>query len=188
MNASKYLTVTILALTLLPAIGCDESKEVARVAEESAKRQAEQTNKAFDLSKQVAEGSKHLVDSDAEARRELIAIQGTLQLQRADVDRQRDKLEVERRTMVAERQAIVADQRKESMLGHVFRGSSLALVVVVAFVFCCYLVRAASSSDSTVEINELFLTEILADEPTLLSGPTVPQTKAAVAIPASTAT
>ncbi len=184
---SKYLTVTILALIVLTS-GCDESKEVARVAEEGAKRQAEQTKKAFELQKEVATGSKNLVTADAEARRELIALQTEIQTQRANVDRERDKLEEERRMMVAERQAIVADQRRESMLGNVFRGSSVVLIVVLAFSFCCYLVKAASSSDSTVEINELFLNEILADEPVFLPGPTAAQTKAVVAIPASTAT
>ena len=187
MKTNKNQMLPILALMTVVATGCSESEEVARVATEAAKRQAEQTNKAFELQKEVAAGSKNLVTADAEARRELIALQTEIQTQRANVDRERAKLEVERQTIVEDRQAIVADQRKESMLGNVFRGSSVVLIVVVAFVFCCYLVKAASS-DTAVEVNELLLTEILGDEPILLSGPTAMQKKAAVAIPASTAT
>ena len=55
------------------------------------------------LQAQVAEGSKRLVEADAKARAELTALQHDLQQSQADLGRQRDQLEAERRGLAEQR-------------------------------------------------------------------------------------
>jgi hypothetical protein len=73
------------------------------MAMESAERQAEQSRDTVQLQQQVAEGTKRLVSAEAESRRQWIAVKRDLELETAEVSRQRDLLETERRAIAAER-------------------------------------------------------------------------------------
>ena len=56
-----------------------------------------------DASKAIAQGSKQLVDADADARREVIKLQLDLRHDQAAIGQQRDALEAERKAISRER-------------------------------------------------------------------------------------
>ena len=84
---------------VLPMMGCGEAPDprVVQVAMESAARQAEQNQQMAELQQQVAEGAKQLVEADSQARQELAELQRELRSDQAEIGRQRDALESERR-------------------------------------------------------------------------------------------
>ena len=92
MPAATLTTTILMAATTLLTAGCDDKDErLARQAAESMQRQAEQNKQMADLQKEVAQGAHKLVEADAEARAEFVAMQGELQQQQAETGRQRDR-------------------------------------------------------------------------------------------------
>ena len=87
----------LLAVTVILVTGCEENGNengrVAKVAVEAAERQAEQNREMVRLNRETAEGTKRLVEADAEARKELTEMQHDLQAEQAEVGEQRDQLE-----------------------------------------------------------------------------------------------
>ena len=97
--------IFVMIMLLLLTGGCDEENEneqVARVAQESAARQAEQNQELAKLNREVAAGAQRLVEADSRTRQEIIAAQKDLAQQQAEVGKQRDQLEAERRTAAQE--------------------------------------------------------------------------------------
>ena len=116
----------LLAVTVILVTGCEENgnenSRVAKVAVEAAERQAKQNAEMARLSRETAEGTKRLVEADAQARKELTEMQHDLQAEQAEVGEQRDQLE-------AERKEIAGQRRAESMLGLTLKGCATAAAV-----------------------------------------------------------
>ncbi|MGO8745075.1 MAG: hypothetical protein ACLQNE_03710 [Thermoguttaceae bacterium] len=95
------ITVVPLALTL----GCDEKPDerINQANRELAARQAEQQKQFVQIQKELTEGSRKLVESDAKARAELVAVQQGLRSDQAEFGRQRDALEIERKEIARTR-------------------------------------------------------------------------------------
>ena len=65
-----HKTISKILLTLLPIatilmIGCSDGERVAKVATEAADRQAQQNQEMAQLNREVAEGTKRMVEADA---------------------------------------------------------------------------------------------------------------------------
>ena len=60
------------------------------------------------------------------------------------------------------------------MIAEAIGAASTLLVVAAAVVLCIYLIRATSSSPVEPELNELLLSELVADQPKLLLPPSRP--------------
>ena len=91
-------------LLLLAILGCNNRDErLVELSREHAARQAETQRQMADLQKQVAEGSRQLVASDAKAREELTGLQRDLRSDQAEIHHGRDQLEAERREIAAQR-------------------------------------------------------------------------------------
>ena len=86
-----------------PRVQDGADQRLAQMAQDATQRQAEQNKQMADLQQHVAEGTKKLVDADAQARQELLQLQRELRTDQADVGRQRDALESERRAIAKER-------------------------------------------------------------------------------------
>ena len=142
--------------------GCADER-VANVAREAADRQAEQNRQIAHQSHQVAETTKQLVAADAQARRELIALQKDLQARQAAIAQQQDCLEAERRQMAAQRQL-------ESILGPAIESLGLVLVAALVLAFCCLLAHGLrkQGSDSDPTISELLVADLVSPQPLLL--------------------
>ena len=86
-------------------LGCDEKPDerINQANRELAARQAEQQKQFVQMQKELTEGSRKLVESDAKARAELVAVQQGLRSDQAELGRQRDALEIERKEIARTR-------------------------------------------------------------------------------------
>jgi hypothetical protein len=104
MLTTKMLFTLLALIGTVLAIGCDEDKRLVEFAKEADQRQAEQNHEIAQQNHEIAAATKHLVEADAKARQELVAMERGLQAERATVGQQRDQLEVERRQLASARQ------------------------------------------------------------------------------------
>lgn len=167
MKTTPILLILVASVMIL-ITGCGDSERVAQVATQAADRQAAQNQEMARLQREVAEGSKRLVEADAKARQEIVAAQKDLQAQQAEVGHQRDRLE-------GERKAIASQRQTDSLLAPVLQGLGILLFGGLVIGLCGYLLHGLrNDSDASQELNELLVTEIASNTPTLLLGPTSP--------------
>jgi hypothetical protein len=123
------------------------------------------------MQQEIAEGAKKLVEADAKAReadaraREAMTVmQEKLRGDQAEVGRQRDQLEVERRT--------IADQRhRDPLVAAAIIDFGLVLACLLPLLVCVYVLWTVSQSyDSDDGVTELLIEEIVAEEPRFLPG------------------
>jgi hypothetical protein len=153
-------TLGTLALAVLG--GCnDPDARLGELASQVTHEQAEQNQRIAEGSKAVAQGSRHLVEADSQARRELIDLQHSLRQDQAEIGRNRDALE-------AERQAIASERRTESAItsGLVIFGVILACLapLILAGVSLLGLWRETThEEEGEVLVEELVQTLQVAD-------------------------
>ena len=68
------LTPMIL-LTIILVAGCDNDKRLVQLAQDADERQAAQNHEIARLNQRIADATKELVEADAKARQELVALQ-----------------------------------------------------------------------------------------------------------------
>jgi hypothetical protein len=145
-----------ILILLIVMSGCDDSG--TQIAREAADRQAQQNTAMAKLNQEVASGTHQLVAADAEARKEIVVVHHDLQAERSKLDTSWSALEDERRELAGQR-------RTESWLSSMTAIIGGVLLTALLLGFCWHAVFAASRSDSHAELNELLLSEIIADEP-----------------------
>jgi hypothetical protein len=159
-NLPIHLIVVILIAT---TIGCDknENKQLADMAERHSQRQAEQSKQMAQLQQEVAAGSRQLVEADAKARGEFVALHRDVQAERTEIGQQRDALESDRRQ--------IAEQRhRDPIIANAITGFGLLLACLLPLVLCWYLLhRPVEAADSQV-VAEVLLEDLVADRPLLL--------------------
>jgi hypothetical protein len=159
-NLPIHLIVVILIAT---TIGCDknENKQLADMAERHSQRQAEQSKQMAQLQQEVAAGSRQLVEADAKAREEIVALHRDVQAERTEFGQQRDALENDRRQ--------IAEQRhRDPIIANAITGFGLLLGCLLPLVLCWYLLhRPVEAADSQV-VAEVLLEDLVADRPLLL--------------------
>jgi hypothetical protein len=137
--------------------GCD--KEAERIARQAADRQAQQNTVMADLHKEVASGTRLLVEADGVARKDIVRVHQHLQAERSRLDSGRDALEVER-------QRIARDRRTQSLLTSSGTIAVTAVVVAMVLGFCWRaLVSGRSDDGAEAQLNELLICEVLSGEP-----------------------
>ncbi len=115
-----------------------------------------------ELQQHVAEGTKQLVDADAQARQQLAELQRELRSDQAEIGRQRDALESERRTIATER-------RWDSILGTSIYAGAGILACLLPLLLCGWLLHATRDKQGTDEaLAELLVEEFVTDRPLLL--------------------
>ncbi len=144
-------------------IGCrSDDARIAEMAQRQADREADQVRQMTQLQQQVAEGSRHLVEADAETRKELTELQRDLRSDQATVGQQRDSLEVERRQIAAER-------RWDSMVGPAITGAAILIACVLPLVVCAMLLRALHRFEpSNAVLSEILVEELVSERPRFL--------------------
>ena len=162
-NSCKVL-LALLGLSLL--IGCDEKdrhKEVAKVATQAAERQAQQNTEMARLNREVAEGTRRMVEADAEARKEIVVVHQEIQAERATLNDGFEKLEVERKEIAQQR-------RTESALVPATKAIGGAVLAIAVVVFCLLLLFGLRRADaSEAELNELLIHDLVREQPQLLA-------------------
>ena len=164
MRTIKELKTLLTLLTpALVLIGCDDARSV-RLAQEGADRQAQQNNTMAELQREVAAGSRSLVEEQGAARREALQLQQSVQGERDDLSAGWNDLEGERRRMAASRRA-------DSLLAAVIRGSAAAAAAIVALAFAYLtIIGLGRDNESTVLSCEFLADEVLPRLPKFLPG------------------
>jgi hypothetical protein len=164
-----HLWMLTIGTFLVSLVGCaGEGERVAQVAREAAQRQAEQNRQMALLQNQVAEGSRRLVEAEANARAEITAMQRDLQQSQAEVGRQRDLLEAERRQIAAERYW-------DGIVGNSIMAGAMLLACVLPLLLCWALLRSSSHDGETdAALAEFLAQELVSAHPMLLPGSTPP--------------
>lgn len=167
MNRIRWLACILVLVC--PVAGCeDEDDRVAEVAREAAQRQAEQNKQMAQLQNQVAEGSRRLVEAEAQARSEILALQRDLQQSQAEIGRQRDQLEVERRQIASQRYW-------DAIFGESISAAVILLACMLPLLLCWALLRRPSHDDeSDTVLAEFLVQELSSDAPILLPERSVP--------------
>lgn len=149
-----------LALAALSP-GCDSNERVVQVATEAANRQAEQNQRMAELQREVTEGTRRLVEAEADARAEFTNLHLGLEAERAEVGEQRDRLEEERRSIAAWR---LTDSLTAAAVGE----AATLLVCLLPLLVCWQLLRRSADGPSDAALAELLMAEFTSDRPVLL--------------------
>jgi hypothetical protein len=149
MNRAAFvLSVGTLLFLVIPA--CDKD-ERAQITHSQAR---------------VAEASRQLVEADAKARGEIIAMQKGLQQGQSELGRQRDQLEDDRRQY--------ADQRSRDPLLLANTILDVGMIVACLLPMVLGIVLAIGLRDTSrtdADVADILIQEIVSEEPRLLSQP-----------------
>ncbi len=161
MQLHRPIVVLIVTTLMLTMAGCEEEERLAEMAERHLERQAEQNRQIADLQKEVAEGTRQLVEADARAREEMVALQRDLQADQAAIGQQRDQLEGERKELAAKR-------RLDPLVAAAITNIGLLAVCALPLILCWYLLypRVEPADDQVVA--EVLLQDLVSDRPLLL--------------------
>ncbi len=154
--------VTLVVLLTLVIVGCTSSDDrLVEMAREDAARQAETQRQMDELQKQVAEGARQLAESDAKARENLTAMQHDLQTAQAEIGRQRDLLEEDRREIAAQRE-------QDPIVAAAILDVGILLACLLPLALCVYVLRVACrAGESDSAVAEFLVEELVASEPRL---------------------
>jgi hypothetical protein len=160
-HTQKPKTWTLWIVLSILTSGCDE--RAAQIAREAADRQAQQNAAMVELNKEVAGGTRRLVEADAQARKEIVGVHRDLQAERSQLNTGWNALEEERRQIASQR-------RTESLLVPAIQAAGLLALVALVLGFSWYaLVRSQDTSTSASEVNDLLIGEIISEDPQLLT-------------------
>jgi len=164
MNRTFFavFAVPLAALAVASLSGCSDDARLARLAERASDRQAAQNQEMARVTRESAEATKQLVEADAQSRKELVSLQQDLRTDQAGVNEQRDKLEEERK-------AIVAHRHRDPIIANVLGNVGLVLACLLPLVLCWYLLRTMhdETADDSV-VAEVLIGELASGEPKLL--------------------
>lgn len=163
MNNRRFTIISIVAAWMIAAVGCneDDHRQRAEMAERYLDRQAEQNRRMAELQHEVAEGTRQLVEADAKAREEMVALQRNLQAEQTEIGRQRDQLESERRTLAGQR-------RLDPIIAAAITNAALLLACILPLALCWYLLRSRDDPADDHVVAEVLLQDLVTDRPLLL--------------------
>jgi hypothetical protein len=165
----KRILLAILLICLTTGCGSDDER-LLKMAQDHEAQQAAQNQRMADLQKSIAEGSKRLVETEAESRDKLFTMQDNLRADQATVGEQRDKLEGERRE--------IAQQRiRDPIIAAAIIQVGLCVACLLPLVLAGYLVHSmkhTASQDDAV-VTELLVAELVSEHPLLLGPPKSPE-------------
>jgi small-conductance mechanosensitive channel len=145
-----------LVVVLAVAAGCGDSgqgERLARMAEQSTHEQSAQNQRVTHAHAELAEGSKRLVDADAQARRELAQLHDKLRQDQANLGEQRNALEAERKTIATER-------RQDAAVGSSVVAFAILLACLAPLVLAGMALAASHRSSTQDEVSEVLIEEL----------------------------
>ncbi|MFO0905707.1 MAG: hypothetical protein U0939_22055 [Pirellulales bacterium] len=97
------VAVAVVAVATLVGCGGPPDGTAARLAERVTHEQAEQNQRVAEAMQQLTQGNRELIVAEGRARQEILTFQRELRLDQAEVARQRNALERERRQIASQR-------------------------------------------------------------------------------------
>jgi hypothetical protein len=155
----KHLSILIATITLAMMTGCEsQDSRLSDLAEQTTYQQASQNEAMAELTQQVTEDHRRVVETVEEARRDVIALEH-------DVREQRNELDQERKAMSRVR-------FQESKLSPAIHAFGLLLVGALPLVVCVFLLRGlGGQNDDEVAVDFLLRELTLSDSLLRLPGP-----------------
>jgi uncharacterized lipoprotein len=164
MDRIEPKKTVFLALVIIVLAGCDKDQRLADLAREHADRQAAQNQQMAENTRQVAAAAKAVVEADAQARKDFAVMQREVQTEQAEVGRQRDQLESERREAARHRQW-------DPVIAAAITDVGLVLACLLPLLLCWHLLRSLHRESNDPVLTEILIEEIASDSPTLLLPP-----------------
>jgi len=160
MKTHKIAIAATGFMLLMMIAGCDENENarLAGMAEKNLDRQAEQNRQLAAMQREVAEGSRRLVEAGAAARNEMATLQRDAQAERTEIGRQRDMLEEERRELAGSRYL-------DPVVAAAIHATGLLLACLLPLVLCGYLLQRPVVPADDTAIAELLLHDLIVDQP-----------------------
>lgn len=156
--------VLFLAALLLAIVGCDENEKQLRTW------QQEQVAELNRQSQDNSAAARALVEADAESRRQFVALQESVQVERQELADQHSALDAERKSVAATREQI-------PLLATALQGLAALALGVAALWVCGRLLGALSTDDGADALEETMIlslageSDLLAERPILLRPP-----------------
>ena len=151
----QLLRILGLAALFLTISGCLETDPQLTAWQRQRVQHAEQQ------AAQSTAAAKALVEADARARQELAALERDLQTERAEVGRQRDVLEVERKDLATERQ-------RAPIIAAAIQRVGLLVLAAMPLLICWLLLRGPHLEREATELEEILVMELAAEASPLL--------------------
>jgi hypothetical protein len=145
-SVNETATWLIAAVTLVFLVGCSPDDRVTQVALQTSAQQAEQNQELAHLNREVAEGTRRLVESRGNADQQLLE-------QQRDVQSGLDRLEAERR-------AITADRNRESLLATALITGGALAACSLPLILCCYLLHRLGPATIDAELSQLLVEQL----------------------------
>ena len=160
----KPLVVLVVAALVLAVTGCkdDENKRLAEQAERNLERQAAQELRNAELHREVAEGTKRLVEADALARQEIVKLHRDVQSERTVIGKQRDQLESDRREFAAA-------NKRAPIIAESIKAVGLLFACVIPLLIALQILRLSESTGGDTAAAELLIDDLVSSDPTLIS-------------------
>jgi TolA-binding protein len=136
----------IAAVTFVLVAGCSSDDRVTQIALQTSAQQAEQNQELAQLNREVAEGTRRLVESRGNADQQLLEQQREFQ---SGLDR-----------LEAERRAIVADRNRESLLATALITVGSLAACSLPLILCCYLLHRLGPATIDAELTRLLLEQL----------------------------
>jgi hypothetical protein len=158
MRTRMHTVLVIIATTI---VGCEnEDQRLAEQAAHHTEMQATQNQEMARVNREVAAGTKRLVEADAEARRQVVTLQQDLQAERQQIAAGRDALESERQRMAAER-------HRDPIIAAAINGFGAILACLLPLALSGYLLHSLYAGRPEEEIGELLISDLVAESPLL---------------------
>ena len=155
-------TMIPIAIILIVA-GCQsDSDRVAELASRHATQQAELSRETVKLQNELVEGTRKLVEADAQARRDFLKLEGKLDEQRVEVGRRHDELEGERREIAKQRY-------RDPIVTNTLIAAATLLACLLPMLLAGWLLRSQLDETEEHTATEILLDEISARHPALAS-------------------
>jgi hypothetical protein len=155
----QRLSILIATITLAMMTGCEsQDSRLSDLAEQTTYQQAAQNEAMAELTQQVTEDHRRVVETVEESRRDVVALDREVREERNELDQ--------------ERKAMSRVRFRESKLAPAIHSFGLLLVAALPLVICVHLLRGLSGqSDDEVAVDFLLRELTLSDSLLRLPGP-----------------
>jgi hypothetical protein len=161
----KKIAILTMLVTNFLTSGCETDDErLAKLATDSAERQARQSEILAKAHADLTQGARQLVESVGRSQESLVTVQQGLEQQQAEIGHQRDLLEKERQTIAAQR-------RTDPIIANALVQIGLLVACVLPLVICWYLLTNPGANDADRLVSEILIEDLTAKQPRLTAGP-----------------
>jgi outer membrane murein-binding lipoprotein Lpp len=150
----KYTALFVAVVISISISGCsDENARVAQVATQAADRQARQNQEMSDLNREVAKAHQELIKEEASSRQDAMVVHTKLVEQQAELNRQSQSVDDERRDLAKQRYW-------EPIWAEIISDLAALAACVLPLVVCAYLLHRSPAPGAADEISEVLLDQL----------------------------